>query len=182
MRRRQVSTRFARHVQSKASQKTKVRALVSLLGFAGGAVQTVTIASADDTQRANYFDTDVKPFSHIDQIELDIALYQNGASVSLDGFVDWCIWKDMGHNVASMDPTATTIAMVPFIFRIGRAQVPMLSSAGLPNIYHLRGALKLPPRFRLMNPGDRINLTFKGLAGAGLSYSANGQITYMFKV
>lgn len=164
-------------------QKTKVRALISLLGFAGNSLQQSNFAVSSDTPRANYYDTTVKPFSKIQMIELDLIVYQNGSSISTDGFVDWVIFKNPGGNVAAMDPTATTIAMVPYIFRVGRSGVPMQSALGAPFAYHIRGKLMIPPRFQVMAPGDVMTIQFKGTpAGAGISYSVNGQITYMFKV
>lgn len=163
-------------------QKTKVRALISLLGFAGNTLQQVDFASASDTTRANYYDTQVKPFSKIQMIELDIIIYQSGANIAVDGFVDWVIFKNPGSNISAMDPTATTIAMVPYIFRVGRSGVPMATATGAPFAYHLKGKLLIPPRFQVMSPGDKLSVIFKGLPGTGVTYSVNGQITYMFKV
>lgn len=175
----------ARHIVSKGSQKTKVRCIVSLLGFAGNTLMSSNIAQASDTARANYFDILVKPFSKIDLLHFDIAMYQDGASVSPDGFIDWALWKSPAGAVGSgtMTPDGSGIANVPYIFKTGRAAVPMLSATGMPTIYHLSGDIKIPPRFRIMAPGDFLILSVKASpAGAGLSYSVNGTVTYMFKV
>lgn len=182
--RRRISHRFARHVASIGAQKTKVRAIVSLLSFAAGANQSVSFAVSSDTARANYFDTSVKPFSRIDMLHLDLAVYQSGASVNSDGFVDWMIWKVIGGSpgIAGATPDGTGLTYVPVTFRTSRAAVPQLTSSGMPSIYHIVGDLKIPPRFRVMAPSDQLVITFKGGGGAGPTYSVNGTITYMFKV
>lgn len=165
-------------------QKTKVRAIVSLLDFAGASLQRLDFAVASDTARVNYFDTQVKPFSRIETIEFDIAMYSL-SPLATDAFIDFAVWKDVGGNTSPIDPTATPISMVPYIFRIHRAALPLVSatqvSIAVPAIYHLQGRLKIPPRFQVMAPGDKLSMTFKGFSGA-FTYSVNGQITYMFKV
>lgn len=179
--RRGVSTRHARAVANKGSQKTKVRAVVSQLDWSG-ALATVTISQAVDTARANYYDIYVKPFARIQVLHLDIAIYQSGASVSPDGFVDWAIIKNPGGSITPTNPNGTGLTMVPYTFKTSRAAVPMLSATGLPCVYHLSGDIKIPPRFQIQTPGDTIQLVFTGLTGAGVTYSVNGTVTYMFKV
>lgn len=181
--RRKMSARSARHIVAQASQKTKVRAIISLLSFAGSTTQSSAFAVSTDSARVNYFDTSVKPFSHIDVLHLDLAIYQSGSSVAADGFVDWEVWKDPATSVNTPDPAGTGLTGVPYIFKTGRAAIPMLSPTGLPSMYHLSGDIKIPPRFRVMNPGDQLLLTVRATpAAAGVSYSVNGVITYMFKV
>lgn len=180
--RRGVSAHSARRMVAKASQKTKVRAIISQLGFAGNALTGITIATASDTSRANYFDVAVKPFSHIDVIHLDIAIYQSGASIAVDGFVDWAVLKNPAGSLTITNPNGTGLTNVPYTFKTGRAAVPMLTATGIPTIYHLSGDIKIPPRFRVMTPGDSLVIYFNGLAGTGVTYSVNGVITYMFKV
>lgn len=164
-------------------QKTKVRAIVSSLGTAGNVTTYVAIAAAVDNTRANYYDTYVKPFATIDSMEWDISMYQDGTSVSVDGFIDWAIYKVVGGNPATIDPAGSGLASAPFIFKTGRAAVPQLTAIGTPSIFHLSGRMTLPPRFRIFAPGDSMYFVFKGSpAGAGVSYSVNGIIHYMFKV
>lgn len=180
-----MSTQRARHLVSKASQKTKVKAICSFLSFAGAARQDFVIATASDAARANYFDNLVKPFSKIDVLHFDIAIYQSGASVAADGYVDWAVWKQQGGAPAPGNNACLGggLNFVPFTFKQSRAAVPMLSSIGTPTIYHLSGDIKIPPRLRLMQPGDNLYVSFYATpAGAGVSYSVNGVISYMFKV
>lgn len=183
--RRGMSTRRARHVMAKASQKTKVKAIISSLSFAGNVRQDMTIATSSDVARANYFDNTVKPFSHIDVLHFDLAIYQTGATVSVDGFVDWAVWKQSGGVPAAANGVCSGAGLQyqPFIFKQGRAAVPLLTSNGMPSMYHLSGDIKIPPRLRLMQPGDNLFISFLATpAGAGISYSVNGVISYMFKI
>lgn len=183
--RRRVSHAFARKVVDKGSQKTKVKVLVSLLGFAGNSYQEATLAVSSDTARANYFDNLVKPFSRIQILHFDLAIYQQGSSLSADGFVDWALFKSPASGFSSGAGTAngSGLASVPFIFRTSRAAVPMLSGTGMPTIYHISGDIKVPPRFQIMAPNDQIKIGFIATpAGAGISYSVSGSVTYMFKV
>lgn len=170
---------------AKGAQKTKVKAIISLLSFAGNSFQQAIIAQSSDTARANYFDVLVKPFAKIQVLHLDLMIYQSGANVAADGFVDWCLIKNpggsIGMNISSVN--GTSLVFVPYTFRQGRAAVPMLTSTGMPTIYHLVGDIKIPPRFQTMNPGDIIQLNFAAIpAAAGVSYSVNGTVSYMFKV
>lgn len=179
--RRRVSARHARAITAKGANKTKVRAITSLLGFAGNSLQFSDIAVASDTARSNYFDVLVKPFSQIQVLHFDIAIYQSGSAVAVDGFVDWALVKNPGGSLTYTNPGGSGLTMVPYTFKTGRAAVPMLSATGLPTIYHLSGDIKIPPRFQIMTPGDKITIMFQGLAGTNVAYSVNGTVTYMFK-
>lgn len=155
---------------------------MSNLGFAGGAIQHIDIATASDTTRANYYDITVKPFAKIDVLHVDVAIYQQGSSVSVDGYVDWAFVKNVGGSLTLTRPDGTGLTNVAYTFKTGRAAVPMMTAAGLPTIYHLSGDIKIPPRFRTMAPGDSLTLVVYGLSGTSVAYSVNGVITYMFKV
>lgn len=181
-RRGRVSAKVSRHIVDKASQKTKVRILASLLGFSGGSNQTLVISNAVDSARTTYGDASVKPFSRIQILHFDIAIYQSGASVLADGFVDWFLYKQPAANAVTGISADPALSAIPFIFKTGRAAVPMLSSTGLPTIYHLSGDIKIPPRFQIQAPNDQIFMAFRGLSGTGVTYSVNGTITYMFKI
>lgn len=173
---------IAKRAVEQRSQKTKVRAIISLLGFAPNTLVQATVANASDTTRLNYNDTNVKPFSKIQVLHFDIALYQDGASANIDGFIDWFIYKAPGGTPVPI-AGSTALQSVPFIFRTGRAAVPMLSSNSAPTIYHLSGDIKIPPRFQTMNLNDTITMAFiANPVGAGTSYSVNGVVTYMFKI
>lgn len=177
-----MSAFHARRISDKASQKTKVRAVISALGFAGNATQDVIFAQASDTQRTAYGDINVKPFSKIQVIHIDVAIYQDGAAVSTDGYVDWYIFKAPGGISVSIGAASVPLSSVPFIFKNGRAVVPMESASGLPSMYHLHGDIRIPPRFQVMNPADQFYIAFVGFAGTGVTYSASGVINYMFKI
>lgn len=171
----------ARRIVDKASNKTKVRAIVSLLSFAGNSIQTSTLVNAVDTSRANYYDVVVKPFSKIQVLHFDIALYQSGSAALPDGYLDWALIKNPGGSLTVTNPSGNGLTNVPFTFRTGRAAIPMLTPSGLPTIYHLSGDIKIPPRFQTFGPGDTLVLAFIGVAGTGVTYSVNGVVTYMFK-
>lgn len=175
---------FVKRTLDNSMQKTKVRALVSLLGFAGTTAQSSAFAVASDTARGSYGSSNVKPFSKIQVLHLDLALYQDGTSVSVDGFIDWFIIKLVGgQSISGFPAVDPPLNAIPYIFRQGRAAIPQLTPNGLPSIYHISGDLKIPPRFQTMAPGDQLLISFIATpAGAGLSYSVNGTISYMFKV
>lgn len=180
--RKKISSQHARRIVDKASNKTKVRAIISLLSFAGNSQQAGQIIASVDTTRANYYDVYVKPFSKVQVLHFDIAIYQSGTSVSPDGFVDWALVKSPGGSLTFTNPNGVGLTNVPYTFRTGRAAVPMLSSSGIPNVYHLSGDIKVPPRFQTFGPGDTLYLICMATpASAGVSYSVNGTVTYMFK-
>lgn len=164
-------------------QKTKVSIIVSNLGVAAGTRTDNTIAVASDTTRANYFDNFVKPFSKIQMLNVDLQMYQQGAAVNVDGYIEFSFWKSPGGAVPVGNPSVsgTGLNYVPYTFRIGIAAVPMLTSAGSPSIYHLSGQLKLPRRLQTFAPGDILYFSWYPV-GAGATFSVNGRINYMFKV
>lgn len=157
---------------------------ISHLGVANGTRTDGAIATASDTTRANYFDTFVKPFSRISQIEVDLQMYQQGASVNADGYIQWAFWKSVGGSPApgTQVCTGTGLTFVPFTIRQGIAAVPMLTSAGLPSIYHLHGVIKIPKRLQVMAPGDILYFSWVSGTGASTGWSVNGRINYMFKI
>lgn len=173
-----------RRALSKASQKTKVRAIISQLAVARNTLNEIVIAQSSDVARANYFDVTVKPFSHIDQIEVDLALYQDGATVTdPDGFIDWQIYKRSGGVPAVASPDGTGLTTVGFTIRTGRAALPQWTNVTASLIYHLQGVIKIPPRHRIFAPGDFLIFAYKTVSGiANVTFSVNGVATYMFKV
>lgn len=169
---------------SRRMQKTKVSITINGLSFAASTRTDFTIASASDTTRANYFDTYVKPFAKIQQMEVDIQIYQSGATVAADGFVYWAFWKSPGGAIAPANAVcnSTGLTFVPFTFRKGLACVPVLTSTSAPSIYHLHGIIKIPKRLQTMAPGDILYLSVLSGPGAGSTYSVAGNVNYMFKV
>lgn len=167
---------------TQSMQKTKVSIPVSGLSFAGGTRQDFIIAQGVDTARANYYEPFVKPFSRISMLHVDLQMYQTGASVNVDGYLYFSLWKSPGGAVPVGNPSVSAAGLqyVPYTFRIGIASVPMLTSTGIPSIYHLNGYLKIPKRLQVMAPGDVIYFSCLGLAAG--TYSVNGRVSYMFKV
>lgn len=165
------------------SQKTKCRAVVAFLGVATGTGAVSAFATATNTNRTSYNDTAVISGSKIQILHLDLAVYQDGAAVASDGFVDWFIWKSPGgQSITGLPSASPPLGSVPFIFQTGRAAIPAFSATGLPCIYHISGTLKVPPRFQTMAIGDILNIGFFGTTGAGATWSVSGTITYMYKV
>lgn len=171
-----------KRIVDKKSQKTKVRAIVSLLGFAGGATQASQLAIATGSARSNMSDVSVPAFCRIQVMHFDLIVYQSGSAVAADGFVDWNLSKSPGGTANYPSPLAPTVGDAGYIFLNGRAGVPMMSALGAPFAFHIVGTVRIPPRFQLMSPNDLIQLQFRGLAGTNVTYSVNGVVNYMYKI